>query len=124
MRGLTPSSVVADALARRLQASGQFEEVGALDREPVGDDRRRADAIARVTVPAWGLVRVREGDPNLVSAFADTRAQLAVRGTGVIVWETALDVTNPERLPLDSFTRDREFARQELMDVLLARLSS
>src|SRR5262245_20843989 len=77
VQGLTPNSVVADALVRRLQASGQFEEVRALEREPVGDDRRRADAIARVTVPAWGLVRVREGDPSLVSAFADTRAQLA-----------------------------------------------
>ena len=89
-----------------------------MEREPVGEDRRRADAIVRLAVPAWGLVRVREGEPDLLSAFADVRAQMVLRGTGVVVWENTEDVTNPERLPLEAFTRDPELARQELTDVL------
>jgi len=69
-------------------------------------------------VPAWGLVRVREGEPDLLSAFADVRAQMVLRGTGVVVWEDNEDVTNPERLPLEAFTKDREFTRHELTEVL------
>ena len=57
----SPASVVAEAFARRLEGSGQFLEVRAVDREPVDDERRRADAIIRLTVTGWGLVRVREG---------------------------------------------------------------
>ena len=86
-------------------------------REPIGDDRRGLDAITRVTVPEWGLMRVRAGDPDLLSAFADVRAQMAVPTTGVIVWETSQDMTGPERLPLASF-RDRRFTRQQLVDLL------
>jgi hypothetical protein len=68
-------------------------------------------------VPEWGLMRIREGDPALMSAFVDARGQMAIRGTGVIVWESSEDVTDPERLPLESF-QDRRFSRQQLVDVL------
>jgi hypothetical protein len=114
---ISPALIVANALARALHASGRFEEIRALVREPLGEERQRVDAIARVTVPEWGLVRVRAGDPALVSAFADVRAQMAVPETGVIVWETSQDVTAPERLPLQSF-KDRRFTRQQLVDLL------
>ena len=63
-------------------------------------------------------LRVREGEPDLLSAFADVRAQMVLRGTGVVVWEDNEDVTNPERLPLEAFTKDREFTRHELTEVL------
>jgi hypothetical protein len=89
-----------------------------MEREPVGADRAGIDAIARVTVPGWGLMRIREGDPALMSAFVDARGQMAIRGTGVIVWETSEDVTDPERLPLESFVQDRRFSRQQMVDVL------
>ena len=115
---VSPRSVVAEAFARTLEASGHFDEIRTLSREPLGDDRRRADAIVRVTVPAWGLVRVRQGNPDLLSAFADVRAEMVVRETGVVVWEKAEDVTDPERLPMKSFTGDREFTKQQLLDVL------
>src|SRR5262245_14821970 len=115
---VSPRSVVADAFARRLEASGQFAEVRAVDREPLGDERRRVDAIIRVTVPAWGLVRVREGKPDLLAGFADVRAQMVVRETGTVIWEHEEDVTHPERLPLQAFTRDDEVARQGLLDML------
>ena len=115
--GVSPPLIVANALARALHDSGRFEEIRALVREPIGDDRQRLDAIARVTVPEWGLVRVRAGEPDLLSAFADARAQMTVPETGVIVWETSQDVTGPERLPLASF-RDRRFTRQQLVDLL------
>lgn len=116
--GVSPRSVVASAMARTLEASGWFDEVLTLEREPTGEDRRRADAIVRVSVPAWGLVRVREGEPGVLSSFADVRGHMTVRGTGVIVWEDSQDVTNPEQVPVDAFLRDRAFARQEMVDVL------
>jgi hypothetical protein len=115
---VSPRSVVADAFARRLKASGQFAEVRAVEREPIGDERRRTDAIIHLTVPAWGLVRVREGKPDLLAGYADVRAQMVVRETGTVVWEHEEDVTHAERLPLQAFTRDAEFARQELLEVL------
>lgn len=115
---VSPRSVVADAFARRLEASGQFEEVRTAEREPVGDERRRVDAIIRLTVPAWGLMRVREGKPDLLAGFADVRAQMVVRATGTVVWEHDEDVTHAERLPLQAFTRDGDFARHELLEVL------
>jgi len=118
LQGVCPRSVVADSLARTLEASGWFTDVRTFDREPSGEDRRRADAIVRVSVPAWGLVRVREGDPVLLSGFADVRGQMAMRGTGVVLWEHREDVTNAEQIPVDAFLDDREFARQEMIDVL------
>ena len=114
---VSPSLIVTNALARALHASGRFEEIRALAREPLGAERRGVDAIARVTVPQWGIVRVRAGDPDLLSAFADVRAQLTVPETGVIVWETSQDVTAPDRLPLTSF-KDRRFTRGQLLDLL------
>ena len=116
-RAVSPPLIVANALARTLHDSGRFVEIRALVREPIGEDRRGVDAIARVTVPEWGLVRVRGGEPDLLSAFADVRAQMTVPETGVIVWETSQDVTAPERLPRASF-RDRRFTRQQLVDLL------
>jgi hypothetical protein len=117
-RDVSPAGVVAGAFARALAATGPFEEVAALEREPVGDVRRHADAILRLSVPSWGLVRVREGKPATVGAFADVRATLMLRETGAILWEHAEDVTHPERLPLDALTADRDLARERLVEVL------
>jgi hypothetical protein len=71
-----------------------------------------------LTVPAWGLVRVREGDPDLLSAYADVRAEMVALETGTVLWKNDEDVTDPERLPLKSFTADRQLTRQRLLDVL------
>jgi hypothetical protein len=116
--GISARSVIADALARALQSSGRFDYISASEREPIGDDRGRVDAILRLAVPEWGLVRVRDGDGGLVSSYADVRAQMTLPGTGAVVWEVNEDVTHPERLPLESFTRDAGFARQALTEVL------
>jgi hypothetical protein len=115
---IAPRSFVAGAFVRSLEASGRFDEIRAYGHEPVGDERRRADAIVRITVPAWGFVRVKDGDPELLSAFADTRVEMVAPGSGVTIWSLAEDVTDVERLPLSTFTRDREFARQQLIAVL------
>lgn len=117
-KDITPGTVVAEAFARALHVSGPFNQIVALEREPVGDDRRQADAIVRLTVPSWGLMRVREGDADAVAGFADVRAQMVMRETGVIVWEHEEDVTQPARLSLDAFKGDRGLTRQELVDVL------
>lgn len=114
----SPRSLVAAAFVHAVEGSGRFDEVRTYAREPAGDDRRRADAIVRVTVPTWGLVRVRAGEPDLLSAFADVRAEMVVPATGVVLWADSQDVTDPERLPLKSFSNDREFTRQQLIGVL------
>ena len=116
--GVSPREVVAAAFASTLRASGQYDEISTLTAEPTSEDRRGADAIVRLAVPAWGLVRVREGEPDLHSAFADVRAELVLRGTGVVVWKRTEDVTDLERVPLATFTADRKFTRQQLIDVL------
>jgi hypothetical protein len=116
--GVSPRLVVAEAMARTLRASGWFDEVRTLEQEPAGDERRNADAIVRISVPAWGLVRVREGKQDLLSGFADVRSEMAVPGTGVVLWEDSQDVTQPERVPAESFLGSRDFARQEMIDVL------
>jgi len=118
VRGLAPRSVVAEAFARALVGTGEIREVRTLDREPLGADRRGAVAIVRLAVPRWGLLRVREGKPDLVAAFADVSAQAVVPETGAVLWAHEEDVTHPERLPLDAFTRDRQFTRQGIVDVL------
>jgi hypothetical protein len=115
---INPRTVVGDTLARQLQASGQFVEIRTLPREPVGEDRRRADAFIRVSVSRWGLVRVREGDPPLVSAFTDVHAQMVMRETGMVVWELREDVTHPERLPLKTVLAQQELGRTMLLEVL------
>jgi hypothetical protein len=117
-RGITPSAVVADAFTRTLVASGRFDQVRTLQGEPVGDDRREADAVVRVLVPTWGIVRVRGGKPEMMAAYADVRAQVSVRPTSVITWEHDEDVTHGERLPAQAFTGDLQLARQALKDVL------
>jgi hypothetical protein len=38
--------------------------------------------------------------------------------TGAVLWEHQEDVTHPDRLPLRAFSRDREFARQAMTEVL------
>ena len=116
--GASPGAVVADAFARTLLASGRFEQIQTLEREPTGEDRQQIDALVRVTVPALGVVRVREGKPDTISAYADARVQVVVRPTGVIVWEHEEDVTHADRLSLQAFTGDGELARQELKEVL------
>ena len=118
LAGISPTAAVSIAFAETLAASEQFREIQMLEREPVGDDRRRLDAIVRLTVPAWGIVRVREGDPDLVSGFADVRAEMMLRGTGVVAWQSTEDVTDPERFPLASLKKDPEFTRHHLLDVL------
>ena len=76
VEGVSPGSTIARAMARTLEGSGEFNEIRILEREPSGEDRPRDDgALVRVTVPAWGVIRVREGDPDLVSGFADVQAQ-------------------------------------------------
>ena len=116
--GAPPGAAVADAFARTLLASGRFDQIQTLEREPTGEDRQQIDALVRVTVPALGVLRVREGKPDMVAAYADARAQVVVRPTGVVVWEHEEDVTHAERLPLQAFTGDGELARQKLKEVL------
>jgi hypothetical protein len=115
---LTPRSAVGAAFVRALEDSRRFDEIRAYGREPVGEDRKRADAIVRITVPSWGFVRIQEGNPELVSAFADVRAEMVAPGAGVTIWELREDVTDAERVPLTAFTKDREFARAQLLAVL------
>src|SRR5438105_13831853 len=81
LRDVSPSQLVARAFEETVRASGRFEEIRTLGREPVGDDRRRDDVVVRLTVPAWGLVRVSDGDPGLLSAFADVRAEMIALDT-------------------------------------------
>lgn len=113
-----PAAIVGEAMARSLLASGRFTEVRAFEREPTGGDGQQADLIVRVMVPAWGLMRMRTGDPDLVSGFVNTHAVMVAGGTGVLVWETEEDVTAPQRLPLESLARDQQVARHELLGVL------
>jgi hypothetical protein len=115
---VSPAWLVARAFEETLRASGRFDEIRTLQREPAGDDRHRADIVLRLTVPTWGLVRVREGDPDLLSAFADVRAEMVARSSGVALWKGDEDVTGPERLALKAFTSDRALTRQQLLDVL------
>jgi hypothetical protein len=117
-RDVVPGAVVADAFARALAEGGPFDQIARLEREPAGEARRDADAIVRIAVPSWGLVRVRDGKPADVAAFADVRAALMVRETGAIAWEHVEDVTHPERVPLDAMTGDRALARERLVETL------
>src|SRR5882724_13228140 len=55
LAGISPTAAVSIAFAETLAASEQFREIQMLEREPVGDDRRRLDAIVRLTVPTWGI---------------------------------------------------------------------
>src|SRR4029434_4702170 len=116
--GVSPREVVAADSASTILASGQYDEISTLTAEPIGDDRWGADAIVRLGVPAWGLVRVREGEPDPHSAVAGVRGELVLRGTGVVVWKRTEDVTDLERVPFTTFTADRKFTRQQLIDVL------
>jgi hypothetical protein len=116
--GISPTAAVAIAFERTLAATQQFQQIEMLEREPVGDDRQRLDAIVRLSVPSWGIVRVREGKPELVSGFADARAEMTIPGTGVVIWQRVEDVTDPDRLPLESLEKDPEFTRHQLLDVL------
>jgi len=118
LQGLSPRSVVAESVARTLEATGWFDEIRFVEREPSVEERRRADAIVRVAVPTWGLVRVRDVEAGLLSGFADVRGQMAMPRTGVVLWEESQDVTSPEQIPVETFLHDRDFARQEMIVVL------
>ena len=118
LQGLSPRLVVAESLARTLETTGWFDEVRVSEREPGAEERRRTDALVRVAVPTWGLVRVRDGDEGLLAGFADVRGQMAMPGTGIVLWEESQDVTSPEQIPVEAFLRDGDFARQEMMVVL------
>ena len=118
LQGVTPGLVVADAFARTLRLSQPLDHIIAVEGEPTGDTRRNADAIVRLTVSAWGVVPVRDGNPQLVAGFADVRAQMVRTETGALIWEHQEDVTDPERLPLDELSRDRALSRARLVDVL------
>jgi len=117
-RDVTPGAIVAEAFVRSLRVSGPFDEIVTLEKEPVGDARRNLDAIVRVTVPTWGLLSVREGETPQVAGFADVRAQLVARESGVILWQHEEDVTHPERLTLSALKQDRSLSREELVEVL------
>jgi hypothetical protein len=118
MQDLVPPTVVAGAFARALVATGWTREVRILEWEPVGAERSGVDVVVRLSVPSWGLLRVRQGKPDLLATFADVRAQVVALETGAVLWEHAEDVTHPDRLPLRAFSRDREFARQGMIEVL------
>ena len=115
---IAPRTVVAAAMARKLRASGWFDEIRTLEREPTAEERRDDDALVRVMVPTWGLIQVREDDPDLLAGFADVRGYLTIPGTGIVLWEGSQDVTAPEQFPVDTFIENRDFARRELLDVL------
>jgi hypothetical protein len=113
-----PAAVVADVFARALRASGSVEHIVTVDREPVGDARRMADVVVRLGVPAWGLVRVRDGTPALAAVFADVRVEMTLRETGVVLWAHEEDVTHPERFPLETLIKDKALTSELLLDVL------
>jgi hypothetical protein len=118
-RDVSPAGVVASAFAQTVLVSGGPQpQFVVTDREPVGDWRKDADAIVRVAVPAWGVVRVQDGKPPLVAAFADVRAEMVIRETGVVLWKHEEDVTHPERLPEGTLGADRAAARERLTEVL------
>jgi hypothetical protein len=117
-RDVTPGTVVARAFAQTLARRAPFDQVVAMEREPVGDDRHDADAIVRLSVPSWGFVRVRDGQPPLVAGFADVRAHMVMRETGALLWQHEEDVTHPDRLFADALTRDRAAIREGMIEVL------
>jgi hypothetical protein len=116
--GVIPAAVVADVFAPTLRASGAFAHIVTVDREPIGDARRTADAIVRLDVPSWGLVRVRDGSPPLAAGFADVRVEMTLRETGVVVWAHEEDVTHPERFSLPALIKDKALTSELLNDVL------
>jgi hypothetical protein len=115
---VAPGDIVVEAMARRLRAAGSFHDVRTPRSEPVADDRQRGEAVVRVTVTAWGLVRVRGGDADLVSSFSDVAATAAVPGTGVVLWEHQEDVTGADQIPPASLKNDARVAREQIRDVL------
>ena len=115
---VAPGDIVVSAMARRLRAAGSFHDVRTPRSEPVGDDRQAGEAVVRVTVTAWGVVRVRDGDDALVSSFSDIAATAAVPGTGVVLWQHQEDATGADQMPSASFKKDARVAREQIRDVL------
>ena len=115
---VTPGQVITDAMARRLRAAGAFEDVRVLTSEPVGDDRDRDAAMVRVTVTAWGLVRVRGSDPDVYSGFSDIAGSLSVPREGVVRWEHREDVTGADQIPFESLRTNPQLAREQVIEVL------
>jgi hypothetical protein len=117
--GISSGPIVIRAMAQALESAGGFADVRTLEHEPRGDGGPAdAAAVVRVTVSAWGITQVRQDDPDLVASFADVRAQMAMGGTGVVLWTANEDVTHPEPAPLASFVGDRTFARDAMVEVL------
>ena len=119
VEGITPGPIVARAMARALESTGEFAEVRALEQQP-GDAGAPGDdaVVVWVIVSAWGITQVRQDDPDLVAGFADVRAQMTMKGTGVVLWNDNEDVTQSEPAPLALFQRDRTFARDAVLEVL------
>jgi hypothetical protein len=119
VEGVSPGTTVARSMARTLERSGWFREVRILQQEPTGESRPGEEgALVRIAVPAWGVIRVRDSDPAMVSGFADVQAHMMMGKTGVVVWEVNEDVTDPESAPLAAFVDNRDYARAAMVGVL------
>jgi hypothetical protein len=116
---VSPAGVVANAFAQTVLMGGATKaRIVVTDREPAADARKDVDAIVRVAVPAWGVMRVQDGTPPLVGAFADVRAEMVLRESGVVVWKHEEDVTHPERVPEGALKTDPAAATARLAEVL------
>jgi hypothetical protein len=108
--------VVAEAMAGRLRASRSLDEVRVLASEPI-DTNRPEDALVRLTVTSWGLVRVRD-DPELFSSFSDVTGFLGVSGSGVVLWEHREDATGPDQIPFEALRWNPPLTRKEVVTAL------
>jgi len=109
--------VVAEAMAGQLRASGFLDEVRVVASEPIDTANRPKEALVRLTVTSWGLVRVRD-DPDLFSSFSDVTGFLGVPGTGVVLWEHREDVTGPDQIQFEAFRRNPPLTRREVVKTL------
>jgi hypothetical protein len=116
---VSPAAVVASTFAQTVLTGGASRaRIVVTDREPTADARKDVDAIVRIAVPAWGVMRVQDGTPPLMGAFADVRAEMLLRETGVVVWRHEEEITHPERVPEGALRSDPDAARARLAEVL------
>jgi hypothetical protein len=90
LQGVSPRMVVADSMAKTLEASGWFRR-SYLRPGPTGGTGRRRRHRAVSVPPGARRVRGRRARPP--SGFADAR-QMVMRGTGVVL--SSEDVTHPD----------------------------